>query len=317
MINKIVLAGGSGHIGRILTGYFKGKCADLVILTRGTNKGLGFGRQVHWEGDRSGYWERELIGCDLLVNLSGKNVNCRYTAGNRNEILQSRLKPTAVLGAAVRKMDIPPKVWINLTSATIFRHAEDRPQDEATGEIGSGFSVDVCTAWEGTFLNQATPGTRKVVLRTGMVLGRGGSVLPRLLRLCQAGIGGHQGSGRQYISWIHETDLSRIVEWAYVHAPDGAIWNAVAPEPVRNNLFMKQLRTICGIPFGLSAPKWLLEIGALLIGTETELVLKSRWVVPKALLEAGFRFRYPDSEAALRQLLVKETIINRTEHRTA
>jgi uncharacterized protein (TIGR01777 family) len=197
----------------------------------------------------------------------------------------------------------PPKLWINLSSATIYRHAEDRPQDEETGEIGYGFSIDVCNAWEAAFNKYETPKTRKITLRMGIVFGRADSVFPRLLNLVKIGMGGQQGDGRQYVSWVHEHDAARSTEWLADHPNLEGIFNCTAPFAERNADLMRNIRKSFGIPFGLPAPQWLLEMGAIVIGTETELILKSRWVLPKRLLDSGFTFQYEKADAAVHDLL--------------
>lgn len=303
MINRIVLAGGSGYLGRVLADYYKDKAEDIVILSRKAHAPQGNVRYLVWDGRTSGPWVEALEGCGLLINLSGKNVNCRYTEKNRREIFSSRLEPTKVLGEAIKSLKTPPKMWIQAASATIYRHAEDRHQDEETGELGSGFSVDVCRAWESVFWEQETPGTIKVVLRIGLVLGRSDGVFPRLKNLVRLGLGGHQGTGLQYISWIHEHDFARITEWTFEHGKDRDILNCVSPQGSHNKEFMRLIRNSYGISFGLPAPQWLLEIGAAIIGTETELILKSRWVYPARLLQRGFRFSFPEPGEAVREVL--------------
>ena len=239
----------------------------------------------------------------MLVNLCGKNVNCRYTAKNREAIIQSRLLPTELLGKAIGEMENPPKLWINITSATIYRHAEDRYQDEINGEIGTGFSVEVCKAWENSFFNADTPQTRKIALRMGIVLGKSDGAFPRLLNLVKLGMGGKQGNGGQYVSWVHEQDAALSIEWLLLHKEIEGIINCTAPEPIKNYFLMQQIRKFYGIAFGLPATAWLLTIGAKIIGTETELILKSRWVKPTLLLNAGFKFKYPEIETAVRDIL--------------
>jgi uncharacterized protein (TIGR01777 family) len=235
----------------------------------------------------------ELEGADLLINLTGKNVNCRYNQKNKDEILNSRVNATVALGKAFETLRTPPKVWIQSASATIYRHAEDRAMDEITGEIGEGFSVDVCNAWEKTFWEQNAPHTRKVLLRIGIVLGKSDSALPRMLRLARFGLGGQQGNGKQYMSWIHEDEVVSIMDWIYKHEEIKGTFNCTSPQPLTNANFMRCIRTVCNVPFGVPTPAWLLTIGAWLIGTETELILKSRWVLPKKLIEAGYVFRFP------------------------
>lgn len=303
MINRIVLAGGSGYLGRVLADYYKDKAHDIVILSRKAHASQGNVRYLVWDGRTAGPWTEALEGCDLLINLSGKNVNCRYTEQNRREIFSSRLEPTKALGEALKTLKNRPRVWIQAASATIYRHAEDRHQDEETGELGSGFSVDVCRAWESVFWEQETPGTAKVVLRIALVIGRSDGVFPRLKNLVRFGLGGHQGTGLQYVSWIHEHDFARTTEWVFEHGKDGDTLNCVSPQASHNKEFMRLIRNSYGIPIGLPAPQWLLEIGAAIIGTETELILKSRWVYPGRLLERGFKFSFPEPGEAIREVL--------------
>jgi uncharacterized protein (TIGR01777 family) len=301
--NKIILAGGNGYLGRVLTNYYKDKAREIVILSRKEKDTEQNIRTVVWDGKTRGKWTAELVNADILINLYGKNVNCRYTEKNKAEIIASRVLPTELLGMVIHDMYEPPKLWINVTSATIYRHAEDRPQDEETGEIGSGFSVDVCNAWETAFNKYDTPKTRKIALRMGIVLGRNDSVFPRLLNLVKLGMGGKQGNGMQYVSWVHEHDVARSTEWLADHPELQGVFNCTAPVAVRNAELMRIIRHTYGIPFGLPAPQWLLEVGAIVIGTETELILKSRWVLPKRLLDSGFAFQYEMAEAAVKDIL--------------
>ncbi|MES2108522.1 MAG: TIGR01777 family oxidoreductase [Bacteroidota bacterium] len=300
---KIVLAGGNGYLGIVLAKYYKDKAEEIIILSRHEKQTEGNVRTIVWDGKTRGKWTAELVNADMVINLCGKNVNCRYTEKNKAEIFASRLVPTELLGEVIRDLYEPPKLWINLSSATIYRHAEDRPQDEETGEIGTGFSVDVVNAWETAFNKYETPKTRKVALRMGIVLGRSDSVFPRLLNLVKLGFGGKQGNGGQYVSWVHETDAAHSTEWLMDHSELSGVFNCVAPNPVKNNDLMRIIRKIYGMPIGLPAPKWLLEIGSVVIGTETELILKSRWVLPKRLLDSGFKFEYPDIERAVKNIL--------------
>src|SRR6185437_2460926 len=300
---KIILAGGNGYLGGVLTDYYKDMATEIIILSRREKQTQQNIRTVVWDGKSRGKWAAELVNADILINLCGKNVNCRYTEKNKSEIISSRVLPTELLGMVIHDMFEPPKLWINVTSATIYRHAEDRPQDEETGEIGQGFSVDVCKAWETAFNKYDTPKTRKLTLRMGIVLGRHCSVFPRLLNLVKIGIGGMQGNGCQYVSWIHEHDASRATEWLADRSELQGVFNCAAPYPVKNAGLMRLIQKGHGIPFGLPAPKWLLEIGAIVIGTETELILKSRWVVPKRLLDSGFEFQFETAGEAVKEIL--------------
>lgn len=301
--NKIVLAGGSGHLGKVLANYYKDKATEIVIFSRKAKAPQQNIRTVKWDAQTKGDWAKELVNADILINLCGKNVNCRYTPENKAEIIASRVIPTELLGITIKQMTEPPKLWINMSSATIYRHAEDRPQDEETGEIGYGFSIEVCKAWEGAFDKYDTPNTRKVNIRMGIVLGREGSVFPRLLNLVKIGFGGKQGNGKQYIAWVHEHDAARSTEYFAEHEELSGTFNCTAPVPIKNAEMMATIRRLYGMPFGLPAPQWLLAIGAIVIGTEPELILKSRWVVPKRLLDAGFTFQYRTAEEAVGDIL--------------
>jgi uncharacterized protein (TIGR01777 family) len=301
--NKVVLAGGNGYLGTVLTKYYKELATEVIVLSRHAVPAIDNIRTEVWDGKTEGSWTAQLNGADLLVNLCGKNVNCRYTKKNKEEIILSRVVPYILLGKVISKLTEPPKLWINITSATIYRHAEDRPQDEENGEIGYGFSIDVCKQWEHSFFSTDTPATRKVALRMGIVIGRGDGAFPRLLNLVRVGMGGHQGNGDQYVSWIHERDAARCTEWIMEHKELTGAINCTAPEPLKNRSMMKIIRDGYGIPIGLPAPAWLLELGAVIIGTETELILKSRWVIPKRLLDDGFTFQFASAEHAIHDLL--------------
>jgi uncharacterized protein len=315
MKKKIVIAGGTGFIGKELIKYFSAE-NEVIVLTRGlknvkTNAYAGSQtlqetssnlRYVLWDAKQPGVWTKEIEGADILINMCGKTVNCRYTQKNKKEIFDSRTEPTAALGEAVQKSVWPPKLWINASSATIYRHATDRPQDEYTGEIENDFSVQVCKLWEQTFFDLRTPFTRKAALRMAVTLGSGGVIVP-YFNLLKFGLGGRQGSGRQMYSWIHITDTCRAIDWIFEHKEMEGAYNCCSPKPVSNSIFMNTLRRITGHKFGLPAYEWMLKIGAAVIGTETELILKSRWVVPTKLLQTGFRFRYENIDDAFTQIV--------------
>lgn len=301
---KIVIAGANGYLGRVLTHYYAEKKYDVVALTR-TLFDFGSGvRNILWDGKTAhSSWACSLNDADVLINLTGKSVDCRYTQANRQAIFDSRTSATEALCNAINNCPHPPKLWINAASATIYRHADDRPMDEITGEIGNGFSVDVCQKWEKTFFDSATPNTRQVALRIAIVLGPLSNVVQKLKTLTLFGLGGKQGHGRQKFSWIDERDLCEIVDFVCKNKHLEGIYNASSPNPIDNANLMKWIRQVLQVPFGLPAPKWLLEIGALLLGTETELILKSRWVLPCKLTEDGFIFRFPHIEHTLSHAL--------------
>ena len=300
---KIILAGGNGYLGTVLANYYKGLANQVIILARSPKDQVGNIKTIVWDGKTQGDWIKELPGADLLVNLCGKNVNCRYTEKNKASIISSRVLPTTVLGEVIAELKDPPALWINITSATIYRHAEDRPQDEETGETGTGFSIDVCQKWEESFFNIDTPKTRKIALRMSIVMGAADGAFPRLVNLVKFGFGGMQGNGKQYVSWVHEHDAARCTAWLLEHTDINGIVNCTAPAPLKNKTFMNYIRAACGMPFGLPAPAWLLKIGAVVIGTETELILKSRWVLPKRLTDAGFVFQFPEAKTAIENIL--------------
>jgi uncharacterized protein len=308
---KIIIAGGTGFVGQELATWF-GPTNTVIVLTRGKagaqnnayHAATTNATYVQWDGTTLGDWANVLEGADLLINLTGKSVNCRYTAANKAAIISSRVNATKVLGLAVQRTVMPPKLWINAVSATIYRHATDRPQDELTGDIENDFSVQVCKQWEAAFYEQRTPFTRKVALRMAIVLGNGGVMVP-YCNLLKFYLGGHQGNGQQMYSWVHSADVCRMVEWLYHHPDIEGTYNCSSPNPVTNRQFMQTLRTATGHRIGLPAYTWMLKIGAAIIGTETELLLKSRWVVPTKMLAAGFTFQYPHLPAAIEQIVAQ------------
>jgi len=300
---KIILAGGNGYLGGVLARYYRHLAEEVIILSRKPKASDGNVKTVLWDGVNKGEWIKEIEGAEMLINLCGKNDNCRYTAQNREEIIRSRVIPTALLNEVVGELSNPPVLWINITSATIYRHAEDFAQDEATGQIGYGFSIDVCQQWEEAFFSECKAPVRKVALRMGIVLGRSDSVFPRLLNLVRFGLGGKQGNGRQYVSWVHEQDVARSTEWILDHPEMNGVINCTAPEAIKNVDLMYTLRKSYGMPVGLPTPAWLLNIGARIIGTETELILKSRWVAPKRLLDSGYQFLFTKADYAIDDIL--------------
>ena len=305
-MNKIVIAGGTGFLGKMLCEHFANLNYDVVVLSRREHKSVGNISQVKWDGETLADWANELEGAHALINLCGKSVDCRYTESNKKQIYDTRLKSTKILGKVIEACENPPKVWMNSSSATIYRHAEDRDMDEETGEMGTGFSVDVCQKWENTFFDSTTPDTRKVALRIAIVLGKDGGAFQPLKSLTKIGFGGRQGSGDQYFSWVHEADFVNIVSYILENDDLNGVYNVSAPNPVKNTLFMSSLRKVLKVPFGIPMPKWMLEIGALIIRTETELILKSRRVIPKKLMENGYKFQFPNLENAISNLVQKE-----------
>jgi uncharacterized protein len=314
---KIVIAGGTGFIGQELTNYF-GRENEIVILTRELQhqKTNAFGensvapgvlkntRYVKWDGKTLGEWVNELNGAAVLINLAGKTVNCRYNEKNKKEIFDSRTHSVKILGEAIQKSAQPPQLWINAASATIYPHATDTPRDENFTAFANDFSVQVCRLWENTFYEQQTPRTRKVALRMAITLGAGGVMTP-YFNLLKFALGGRQGSGKQMYSWVHVTDTCRMIDWIYEHTELEGTFNCVSPNAVTNTVFMQTLRKVTGHVIGLPAYSWMLVIGARLIGTEPELILKSRWVLPTKILQSGFNFQYPEIETAFKEIISK------------
>jgi uncharacterized protein len=307
---KIVIPGGSGQVGTILARAFHGRGDDVVVLSR-----RAVARPwpvVAWDGATMGNWQREIDGCDVVINLTGRSVNCRYSAAHREEILQSRVRSTRVVGQAIAQSACPPRVWLQASTATIYAHRYDHPNDEHTGILGGResntpgtwrFSIEVARAWEQAFQEAATAGTRKIALRSAMTLSPDpGGVFDTLLALTRHRLGGRAGHGRQFMSWIHDEDFVSAVQWLIGRDDIEGVVNVASPHPLPNGEFMRVLRDACGVSFGLPASRWMLEIGAVFMRTETELILKSRRVVPAKLLEHGFMFRFPHWSDAARDL---------------
>ena len=310
---RIVLAGGSGHVGRLLRRHFSSQGHLVPVLSR--RRDVVDSNIVWWDGLNLGEWAAELDGADVLINLSGRSVDCRYTALHRWEIMESRVRSTEVLGDAIARLKKAPLVWLNASTATIYRHEFVRDMDEISGEIGGAesngsrswnFSIEVAKRWEEAFWACETPDTRKVALRSAMVMSpeRGG-VFDVLLRLVRFGLGGAIGDGRQYVSWVHDADFVRAVDHILEHEQLAGAVNVAAPGPLPNFEFMRTLRNAWGTRFGLSAPLPLLELGTLLLRTESELVLKSRRVAPRRLLEDGFHFQFANWTAAAGDLVAR------------
>lgn len=298
---RIVIAGGSGHLGSLLAERWYARGCDVVVLSRRRFEAAW--KTVRWDGRTLDSWIGELEDADVIVNLAGRSVNCRYTPANRRDILNSRIESTRVIGEAIGRLERPPRVWLQASTATIYAHRLDAANDEAHGVIGGNeadapgtwrFSIDVARAWEAACLAAPTPRTRKVLLRSAIVMttARGGA-FDTLLRLVRRGLGGAAGSGHQYVSWIHELDFARALDFLIEHRDLAGAVNVTSPNPLPNARFMADLRQAAGVGFGLPVTRWMLEAGALALRTESELILKSRRVVPRRLLEAGFEFGLP------------------------
>lgn len=297
---KVVIPGGSGQVGTFLARAFHRDSHDVVVLSRHPQRRPW--RVVEWSGSTLGDWRRELDGCDVVINLAGRSVNCRYTPANRREIMDSRVLSTRVVGQAIAAARYPPRLWLQASTATIYAHRYDRANDEHAGVLGGSesnapdswrFSIDVARAWERAFDEAITERTRKIAMRSAMTLSPDpGGVFDALLGLARRGLGGSSGNGRQFVSWVHYHDFIGAVHWLIDREDVEGIVNIASPNPLPNFQFMRTLRAACGTPFGLPAGRWMLELGALVMRTETELILKSRRVVPARLLEHGFTFKY-------------------------
>ena len=305
-MKKIVLAGGSGFLGIEFANYFKGLDYQVIILTRGNSRENDGVRFVQWDATTVGEWTKELEGCEVLFNLTGKSVDCRYTDANKKEILRSRVDSTRILGQVLEGMENPPSLWINSSTATIYKHSEDVMMTEENGEYGNDFSMTVAKTWEDTFYESKLAKTRKVAMRISLVLGKTGGVYPVLRRLAKFGIAGKMGSGKQRFAWVHVDELKSIAKFIIDNKSIVGSVNTTVPNPITNKEFLKELRKSLGVPFGIPQPKFLLKIGGVLLGTESELILKSRYAIPQVLLDAGYKFQYSEAPKALENLTKKD-----------
>jgi uncharacterized protein (TIGR01777 family) len=307
---KVIIPGGSGQVGMILTRHLVAQGHEVVILSRRPLTTPW--KVVNWDAGTLGPWVDELNNADVVINLAGRSVNCRYTTANRREILDSRVESTRILGQAVGQTVHPPRLWLQAGTATIYAHRFDAANDETNGRLGGGeanapdtwqFSIDVANAWERAFSEAVVPNTRRIILRSAMTMSpdRGG-VFDVLLGLVRWGLGGRTGNGRQFVSWIHDQDFVRAIDWLIAHEELAGPINLASPQPVPNDDFMLGLRRAWGAKWGMPAPAWALEIGAFLVRTETELLLKSRRMTPGRLLESGFTFQFPNWSDAARDL---------------
>jgi uncharacterized protein (TIGR01777 family) len=307
---KIVIPGGTGQVGTVLARAFQTSGHEVTVLSR--NPASLPWRVIKWDAATLRPWSDEIDGADVVINLAGRSVNCRYNAKNRQQMMDSRVNSTRAVGEAIAAAKDPPKVWLQMSTATIYAHRHDAPNDDMTGIIGGTeadtpdtwkFSIDVATSWERAANEADTPNTRKVLMRAAMVMSpdRDG-IFDTLLGLVRKGLGGTAADGRQYISWIHEKDFIRSVNWLIEHEEFSGPVNLASPHPLMNRDFMRILRDAAGVSIGLPAAKWMLQIGAVLMRTETELILKSHRVVPKRLTDSGFEFEFPHWEQAARDL---------------
>ena len=321
---KIVIPGGSGQVGAILSRAFAADGDEVVILSRRPDSTTALAlsetdesqqnsaRIVAWDGKSLGPWVKELESADAVVNLAGRSVNCRYHQANRRAIMDSRLRSTRVVGEAISRTNSPPALWLQASTATIYAHRFDQPNDEATGILGGAeanapaswrFSIEVAKSWEAAATAFRLPATRQVLMRSAMTMSPDrGSVFDYLLALVRFGLGGKHGNGRQFVSWIHDQDFYRAVRWIISNQQLSGAVNLASPNPLPNDGFMRELRRAWRARIGLPATRWMLEIGTFLLRSETELILKSRRVVPGRLLESGFEFQFPKWRDAAQDL---------------
>ncbi|MEU0806912.1 TIGR01777 family oxidoreductase [Streptomyces sp. NPDC005970] len=306
---KIVLPGGTGQVGGILNRALTAAGHEVVVLTRRPTRS----GELRWDGSALGPWSETINGSDVVINLAGRSVSCRYTEENLRAMMDSRVDSARVVGEAIAAARRPPRVWLQMSTATIYAHRFDAPNDEATGTIGGGepdvprywdFSVEIAENWEREQQRARTPHTRKVALRSAMVMSpdRGG-VFDYLLWLARLGLGGPVAGGAQYVSWIHDHDFVRAATFLIDRDDITGPVNLAAPAPLPQRAFMSALRTAWGVPVGLPATKWMAEIGAFALRSDTELLLKSRRVVPGRLLEAGFAFDHAEWPQAADELV--------------
>jgi uncharacterized protein (TIGR01777 family) len=308
---RIVIPGGSGQVGQVLARHFHAQGHSVTVLSR--NPESAAWQTLPWNGRDLGDWAKAIDGADVVINLAGRNVNCRYTPTNRREIMDSRILSTRVVGQAIAQAAKPPVLWMNASTATIYRDALDRAMDESTGELGGSepdtpstwrFSIDVAKSWEAEFFSAATPATRKIALRSAMTMSAdAGGIFDTLLKLVRVGLGGTAASGKQFISWIHENDFVRAIDFLIERQELNGCMNLCSPNPLPNKDFMRTLRRAWGTRMGLPAAQWMLALGAIFLRTETELILKSRRVVPQRLLKAGFTFNFADWQNAANDLV--------------
>jgi uncharacterized protein (TIGR01777 family) len=308
---KIVLPGGTGQVGRLLASHFKAQGDEVVVLGR-----QGGGGVLPWDGRTLGPWAKSLDGADAVINLAGKSVNCRMTPANKKELMDSRVDSTRVVGEAIAAAARPPKVWLQMSTGAQYAHRfQDQPPHGEDGPLGGGgpgapkrwdFSVDIAKAWEKALFEAPTPKTRKVALRAAIVMSPGkGGIFDIFLNLTRFGLGGRIGDGRQMVSWIHGEDFLRAIDFLLEREDLEGAFNVGSPYPVPQKDFISALRKAYGMPLGLPATKWMMEIAALILRNESELTLKSRYTVPARLIREGFTFRYPVWEQAVRNLVEK------------
>ena len=302
MNKRVILAGGSGFLGRALIEYLGARDYEVVVLSRSAGGAAGRAQFVAWDGKTLDDWVKWLDGAYAVINLAGKSVNCRYTPANRQEIISSRVDSVNAISQAILQCQNPPRRWVQASSLAIYGDTGERVCDE-TAPFGDGFPVETCLLWEQAFNSSQLPGIRKVLLRIGFALGANGGALEPLSNLTKLLLGGSTGNGRQYISWLHLEDLNGMIQWGLEHDDIEGIFNATGPSPVTNADFMRTLRRVLNRPWSPPVPDWAVRLGSILLRTEADLALKGRRCLPQRFIDKGFEFKYTDLEHALRVLL--------------
>lgn len=303
MKGRIIIAGGSGFIGQELAKHFVSQGKDVIILTRGkSNKQNGLS-YLHWNGKTIDSWAHTFEGAEAVINLTGKSVDCRYTKANKREILSSRVNATQLIGRVFSQLKNPPPLWMNASTATIYKHSMYKEMTESNGEIGNDFSMTVAKRWEKVFFECHAPKTRKVATRVSLVMGNSGGVFPVLNKLAKYGLGGKHGDGNQKFAWIHIADLIAAFQYIMDHSELKGSINITAPVSSTNIQVMHHLRKMNRAPFGIPTPKPMLALGSFFLRTEPELILKSRYVYPEILMNSGFRFQFKTVQDAIQDLV--------------
>jgi uncharacterized protein len=298
---RVVLAGGSGFLGRALAKELIARNYEVVVLTRSPRKQTGGIKEVLWDGEHLGEWIQFLDGAEAAVNLAGRSIQCRYTPENLRELVASRVNSVKAIGAAIYHVTLPPRTWVQAGAIGFYGDPKDLWRDE-TSPAGNDTLAGICQPWEDAFNSISATKTRRALLRIGFVLGRDGGALPVLTRFTKWFLGGTVGNGGQFISWIHVDDLSRMFIEAIERDELAGTFNAVGPKPVTNREFMRELRHALNRPWSPPAPEWAVKLGSRLMGTEPSLALAGCRVETKRFLENGFKFQFPELSGALKNL---------------
>jgi uncharacterized protein len=301
-MKKLIIAGGTGFLGTALIKYLEKDFDEIVIFSRGGGEKKGNIKTVAWDAKSLGTWKEELEDADVVINLTGKNINCRLTKKNKNAILHSRVNATNVIGEAISLCQNPPRIWINGSATNMYENSLDQPMTEANFIPAEGFWTDVCIQWENACLKWQLPLTRRVIPRITPVFGKRGGIFPVLQGLVKKGLGGTMGLGNQKVSWIHEEDFCSIVKWMIENETVEGSYNVCSPEVISNEEQMRMMRKVIGVPFGMPTPGWILEIGAFFMRTESDLILNSRYVYPERLVNEGFVFKFASFQECMRNL---------------